>query len=54
MPCDAIRTYCKALRLPTVAQAVEDTLLTAQREDWPLETFLKQLLEQEMAGRSEW
>ena len=53
MPLDAIRTYCKALRLPTVAQVVEDSLLTAQREDWPLETFLQHLLEQEMAGRRE-
>ena len=53
MPLDAIRTYCKALRLPTVAQVVEDSLVTAQREDWPLETFLQHLLEQEMAGRRE-
>jgi DNA replication protein DnaC len=53
MPFDAIGTYCKALRLPTVAQVVQDTLLTAQREDWPLEAFLQHLLEQEMAGRSE-
>jgi DNA replication protein DnaC len=53
MPLDAIHTYCKALRLPTVAQVVEDSLITAQREDWPLETFLQHLLEQEMAGRRE-
>ena len=53
MPLEAIRTYCKALRLPTVAGAVEDTLMTAEREDWPLETFLQHLLEQEMDGRRE-
>jgi len=53
MPLDTIRTYCKALRLPTVAQAVEDSLITAQHEDWSLETFLQYLLEQEMAGRRE-
>ena len=48
---ETIRTYCKALRLPTVSQVVDDTLATAQREDWSLETFLQQLLEQEMSGR---
>jgi len=53
MPLDTIQAYCKALRLPTVAQVVEDALLTAQHEDWPLETFLQHLLEQEMAGRRE-
>jgi len=51
MSLDAIRGYCKALRLPTVAQVVEETLVTSQREDWPLETFLQHLLEQEMDGR---
>ncbi len=53
MAIDAINTYCKALRLPTMAQVVDDALVTAQREDWSLETFLHHLLEQEMAGRRE-
>jgi DNA replication protein DnaC len=53
MPLDMIRTYCKTLRLPTVADVVEDALVTAQTEDWTLETFLQHLLEQEMAGRRE-
>jgi len=53
MPLDAIRAYCKALRLPTVADVMEDALVTAQREEWALETFLQHLLEQEMAGRRE-
>ena len=53
MALDAINTYCKALRLPTMAQVVDDALVTAQREDWSLETFLHHLLEQEMAGRRE-
>jgi DNA replication protein DnaC len=53
MALDVIYTYCKALRLPTVAQVVEDALTTAQREDWSPETFLYHLLEQEMAGRRE-
>ena len=51
MALDAIHTYCKALRLPTVSEVVEDALATAQREDWALEAFLHHLLEQEMAGR---
>ena len=51
MALDAIHTYCKALRLPTVSQVVEDAVSLAQREDWSPETFLHHLLEQEMAGR---
>jgi DNA replication protein DnaC len=53
MALDVIHTYCKALRLPTVSAVVEDALSAARREDWPLETFLHHLLEQEMAGRRE-
>jgi len=53
MPLDAIRTYCKTLRLPTVADVLGDALVTAQREDWALEMFLQHLLEQEMTGRRE-
>ncbi len=53
MALDAITTCCKALRLPTIAQVAEDAIATAQHEDWPLETFLQHLLEQEMAGRRE-
>lgn len=53
MALDTITACCKALRLPTIAQVAEDAIATAQREDWPLETFLQHLLEQEMAGRRE-
>ncbi len=53
MPLDTIRAHCKTLRLPTVAQMVEQVLATAQREDWALEMFLEHLLEQELAGRRE-
>ena len=53
MALDAITAYCKTLRLPTIAQVAEDAIATAQREDWPLETFLQHLLEQEMLGRRE-
>lgn len=53
MALETIQACCKALRLPTIAQVVEDALVTAQREDWPLETFLQHLLEQEVTGRRE-
>lgn len=52
-PHDAIRLHCKALRLPTIAEVLEQTLALAEREAWPLDTFLLQLLEQEAAGRQE-
>ena len=48
---DVLRQHCKALCLPTTRQIVGDALETARREDWPLETFLHFLLEQELAGR---
>ena len=53
MALDTIRTHCKVLRLPTVAQVVEQALATAQYEDWALEVFLEHLLEQELDGRRE-
>ena len=48
---DVLRQHCKALCLPTTRQIVGNALETARREDWPLETFLHFLLEQELAGR---
>jgi DNA replication protein DnaC len=50
---ETIRLHCKALRLPTIAEVFEETMAQAERESWPLDTFLGQLLEQEMAGRQE-
>ena len=48
---DVLRQHCKALCLPTTRQIVGDALETARREDWPRETLLHFLLEQELAGR---
>jgi len=48
---DILRQHCKALSLPTAVQIVEETLGIARREEWPLETFLHYLLEQELAGK---
>jgi DNA replication protein DnaC len=50
---DVLRQHCKALCLPTALQIVEQVLDTARREDWPLETFLHYMLEQELAGRQQ-
>ncbi len=50
---ETIRLHCKALRLPTISEVFDQTIALAEREAWPLETFLLQLLEQEIAGRQE-
>lgn len=50
---ETIRLHCKALRLPTISEVFNETITLAERESWPLETFLLQLLEQEIAGRQE-
>ncbi len=50
MALDTIRAHCKTLRLPTVAQVVQQAIVTAQREDWALEAFLEHLLERETDG----
>ena len=48
---DVLRQHCKALCLPTAYQIVEQALDTARQEDWPLETLLHYMLEQELIGR---
>jgi DNA replication protein DnaC len=50
---ETIRQHLHTLRMPTAVQIVEDLLATGLREDWSLETFLTELLEQEMEGRSQ-
>jgi DNA replication protein DnaC len=41
----------RTLRMPTAVEIVGDLLTTAIRETWPLDTFLSELLEQELEGR---
>jgi DNA replication protein DnaC len=48
---EQLRTYCKALRLPTLSEVLGETLLRAERESWSLESCLLHLLEQEVEGR---
>ena len=50
---ETIRLHCRALRLPTISEVFNETIALAERESWPLQTFLLQLLEQEIAGRQE-
>ena len=48
---ETIQQHFRTLRMPTAFQIVEDTITAAQKENWPLETFLSEILEQEMEGR---
>jgi DNA replication protein DnaC len=48
---ETIQQHFRTLRMPTAVQVVEETIATAQNENWSLEAFLADLLEQEMEGR---
>ena len=48
---EAIQAHFRTLRMPTAFQIVTETLAVAQKENWSLETFLGEILEQEMEGR---
>lgn len=48
---EQLRTYCKALRLPTLSEVLVETMARAERESWSIESCLLHLLEQEMEGR---
>jgi DNA replication protein DnaC len=48
---ETLQQHFRTLRMPTAYQIVEETIATAQKENWSLETFLGELLEQEMEGR---
>ena len=52
-PLEQIQQHLRTLRMPTAVEIVGDLLTTATRETWPLETFLSELLEQEVEGRSQ-
>lgn len=46
-----IQGHLRVLRMPTAVEIVAELLNAAVRENWSLENFLKELLEQEMEGR---
>ncbi len=48
---ETIQQHFRTLRMPTAVQIVAETITTAQKENWSLETFLSEILEQEMEGR---
>jgi DNA replication protein DnaC len=52
-PLEQIQQHLRSLRMPTAVETVADLLTTATRETWPLETFLSELLGQEIEGRSQ-
>lgn len=48
---DSLQVRLRALRLPTAAQAIGALVAKAQQENWSLEAFVGELLEQELDGR---
>ncbi len=48
---ETLQQHFRTLRMPTAVQIVEETIATAQKENWSLETFLSEILAQEMEGR---
>lgn len=48
---ETLQQHFRTLRMPTAVQIVAETIATAQKENWSLETFLSEILEQEMEGR---
>jgi DNA replication protein DnaC len=46
-----IQQHFRSLRMPTAVQIVGETIAVAQKENWSLETFLSEILEQEVEGR---
>lgn len=48
---ETIQQHFRTLRMPTAVAVVAETMAAAQRENWSLEIFLTELLEQEMEGR---
>ena len=51
LPLEQIQQHLRTLRMSTALEIIPDLLATATRETWPFETFLAELLEQEMDGR---
>jgi DNA replication protein DnaC len=48
---DTLQEHLRTLRMPTAVQVVDELLSSGLRENWSLETFLGELLEQELEGR---
>jgi DNA replication protein DnaC len=50
---EQLQQHLHILRMPTAVEVVADLLATAVHENWPLEKFLSELLEQELEGRQQ-
>ena len=48
---ETIQQHFRTLRMPTALQIVAETLVVAQKENLSLETFLGEIMEQEIEGR---
>ena len=48
---DALRVLLKALSMPTAVIVVDHVLEAAERENWSLETVVREILEREIEGR---
>lgn len=48
---ETLQQHFRALRMPTAVQIVAETMTVAHKENWSLETFLGEILEQEIEGR---
>ena len=48
---DILRVHLKALSMPTAVSLVDQVLDAAERENWTLETVVRELLEREIEGR---
>ncbi len=48
---DTLQKHFRTLRMPTAYEVIGEVITSAQRESWSLETFTRELLEQELEGR---
>ncbi len=48
---DILRIHLKALSMPTAVSVVDQVLEAGERENWSLETVIREILEREIEGR---
>jgi DNA replication protein DnaC len=50
---EQLQQHFRTLRMPTAYAVIDEVIATAQRENWSLEKFTGELLEQELEGRKQ-
>ena len=50
---DVLQVHLRALRMPTAREVIGETITLAEKEDWSIATFMRELLERELEGRRE-